>query len=166
MQKDDDFCGKFSGIVEVDETYIGGKRSGKRGRGAANKVPVIAMRERTSGKVRMKALGDVSSTTLKRFIRGGVEIGAEVHTDEFPSYLWLDSSEFTHRAVKHAETYVDGDVHTNGVENVFSLFKRSIVGVYHKVSAKYLPLYLNEFSYRFNNRHEFNLMDRVLRTSF
>jgi len=166
MQEDEEFCEKFSGIVEVDETYVGGKRSGKRGRGSANKVPVIGMKERTSGKVRLKALRDVSSTTLKRFIKGGVEIGAEVHTDEFPSYLWLDSSGFTHKAVKHAETYVDGNVHTNGVENVWSLFKRGIVGVYHKVSAKYLPLYLNEFSYRFNNREHFNLMDRVLETSF
>ena len=124
------------------------------------------MKERTSGKVRMKAVQNVSSTTLRAFIKGGIEIGAEVHTDEFPSYLWIDSSEFTHKAVNHQETYVDGEVHTNGVENVWSLFKRGIVGVYHKVSAKYLPLYLNEFSYRFNNRSEFNIMDRVLRTSF
>ena len=166
MQEDEDFCEKFSGIVEVDETYVGGKRAGKRGRGSANKVPVIGMKERTSGKVRLRALRNVSSTSLKRFIRGGVEIGAEVHTDEFSSYCWIDSSEFTHKAVNHQETYVDGDVHTNGVENVWSLFKRGIVGVYHKVSAKYLPLYLNEFSYRFNNRGEFNIMDRVLETSF
>lgn len=166
MQEDDDFCGKFRGTVEVDETYVGGKRKGKRGRGAANKVPVVGMKERTSGKVRMKAMGDVSSSTLRAFIREGIEAGSEVHTDEFRSYLWLDSSEFTHKSVNHSETYVDGDTHTNGVENVWSLFKRGIVGVYHKVSAKYLPLYLNEFSYRFNNREHFNLMDRVLETSF
>jgi transposase-like protein len=166
MQDDPEFCPKFSGIVEVDETYVGGKGKGRPGRGSANKVPVAGMKERTSGKVRMKAVQNVSSTTLKHFIRGGVEIGAEVHTDEFPSYLWLDSSGFTHKAVNHQETYVDGDVHTNGVENVWSLFKRAIVGVSHKVSAKYLPLYLNEFAYRFNGRSEFNLMDRVLETSF
>ena len=156
----------LKGIVEVDETYVGGKHKGGPGRGSSNKVPVVGMKERTSGKVRMKAVRNVSSSTLKHFIRGGIEIGAEVHTDEFPSYLWIDSSEFTHRAVNHQETYVDGKVHTNGVENVWSLFKRGIVGVYHKVSAKYLPLYLNEFSYRFNGRGEFNLMDRVLQTSF
>ena len=166
MQEDEEFCEKFSGIVEVDETYVGGKHKGGPGRGSSNKVPVVGMKERTSGKVRMKAVQNVSSTTLKHFIRGGVEIGAEVYTDEFPSYLWIDSSEFTNKAVNHQETYVDGEVHTNGVENVWSLFKRGIVGVYHKVSAKYLPLYLNEFSYRFNNRSEFNIMDRVLRTSF
>ncbi|MCH7923213.1 MAG: IS1595 family transposase [Nitrospinae bacterium] len=166
MQDDDDFCGKFRGIVEVDETYVGGKRRGKRGRGSANKVPVVAMRERTSGKVRMRALKNVSSSTLQGFIRDGIEAGSEIHTDQFRSYAWIDSSEFTHRAVNHRKAYVDGPVHTNGVENVWSLFKRAIVGVYHKVSAKYLPLYLNEFAYRFNHRHEFNLMDRVLETSF
>jgi len=72
-------------------------------------------------------------------------------TDEFSAYLWLDSSEFVHRAVNHGETYVKktkkGKIHTNGVENVWSLFKRGITGVFHKVSAKYLPLYLNEFSF-------------------
>ena len=80
------------------------------------------------------------------------------------------SSEFAHEAVNHSETYVryadDGPVHTNGVENVWSLFKRGIMGVFHKVSAKYLPLYLNEFEFRFNNRDEFNMMDRVLATCF
>jgi transposase-like protein len=92
--------------------------------------------------------------------------GAEVHTDEFTSYLWLDSSEFAHKSVNHTKTYASGNVHTNGVENVWSLFKRGIMGIDHKVSAKYLPLYLNEFAFRFNNRDEFNLMDKVLESCF
>jgi transposase-like protein len=166
MQDDRAFCQKFSGIVEVDETYVGGKRKGKRGRGAANKTPVVGIRERTSGKIRLKAVSDASSSTLKCFIREHAASGAHVHTDEFRSYLWLDSSEFTHSAVNHSQTYVDGDVYTNGVENVWSLFKRGITGVFHKVSAKYLPLYLNEFEFRFNHRDDTNLMDRVLETSF
>ena len=78
-----------------------------------------------------------------------------MHTDEFSSYLWLDSSEFTHGTVKHSETYVNGNIHINGVENVWSLFKRGIMGIFHKVSANYLPLYLHEFSFRFNNRARF-----------
>ena len=166
MQEDDAFCQKFSGIVEVDETYIGGIKRGRRGRGGANKTPIVGMRERTSGKIRLKAVENVSSTTLKRFIRTHAKPVSHVHTDEYTSYIWLDSSEFTHSAVKHAQTYVDGDIHTNGVENVWSLFKRGITGVFHKVSAKYLPLYLNEFEFRFNHRDDFDLMDRVLETSF
>ena len=166
MSEDVHFCEKFSGIVEADETYVGGKGKGPRGRSTANKVPVIAVRERTSGKVRMQAVENVSASVLAGFIRENVASGSTMHTDEFSSYLWLDSSEFAHHAVNHSERYVDGDVHTNGCENVWSLFKRGIVGVFHKVSAKYLPLYLDEFSFRFNNRDEFNLMDRVLATCF
>ncbi len=64
----------------------------------------------------------MSSTTLKAFIKSGVEIGADIHTDGFPSYLWIDSSDFTHKAVNHQKTYVDSEVHTNGVENLWSLF--------------------------------------------
>ncbi len=169
MQEDDDFCHKFSGICEVDETYIGGKGKGRRGRGASNKIPVIAIKERTSGKLRMKAVNNVKASTLKQFIRDNVAPGSNLNTDEFTSYLWLDSSEFVHSTVNHSETYVkydnDGVIHTNGVENVWSLFKRAIYGTFHKVSAKYLPLYLNEFAYRFNNRDQFNMMDRVLGTS-
>jgi hypothetical protein len=93
MQEDGEFCEKFDGIVEVEETYVGGKRSGRRGRGAATKVPVVAMRERTSGHVRMQAVKNVSGRTLAEFIREHARPGAEVHTDGFSSYLWLDSSE-------------------------------------------------------------------------
>lgn len=115
----------------------------------------------------MQAIESVGATVLKNFIREHAAPGAEIHTAELNSYLWLDSSEFTHRAVNHGETYVaPGNVRTNGVENVWSLFKRGIVGIFHKVSAKYLPLYLNEFAFRFNNRDEFNLMDKVLSECF
>lgn len=171
MQEDKDFCQKFAGVCEVDETYIGGKQKGLRGRAVStNKVPVIAIKERTTGKIRMQAVDDCSASVLKDFIRFNTKPGSVIHTDEFSSYLWLDSSEYAHEAVNHGETYVrytnDGAVHTNGVENVWSLFKRGIMGVFHKVSAKYLPLYLNEFEFRFNNRDEFNMMDRVLATCF
>jgi len=73
MQEDEDFCQKFAGVCEVDETYIGGKGKGPRGRGAANKIPVVAIKERTSGKIRMKAVKDVKSSTLKEFIRANVD---------------------------------------------------------------------------------------------
>lgn len=166
MQEDGDFCQKFDGIVEVDETYVGGKRPGRPGRGSANKVPVVGMKERTSGHVRMQAIKNVSGRTLAEFIRDHAKPGAEVHTDSFCSYRWLDSSEYAHRAVNHRKTYVDGPVHVNGVENIWSLLKRGIMGTYHKISEKYLPLYLDEFAFRFNYRNDFAIMDRVLQTSF
>jgi transposase-like protein len=68
--------------------------------------------------------------------------------------------------VNHRKTYVDGPIHVNGVENIWSLLKRAVMGVYHKISANYLPLYLNEFAFRFNYRDDFAIMDRVLQTSF
>ncbi len=168
MQEDPQFCQKFSGTVQVDETYIGGKGSGKRGRGAANKVPVVAIREQTSGTIRMQAVQNVKATVLKDFIRKHAEPGTVVETDRFRSYGWLDSSEFAHHTVDHRFRYVDPmtGASTNGVENVWSLFKRGIMGVFHRVSEKYLPLYLNEFEFRFNHRDDFNMMDRVLTTSF
>jgi transposase-like protein len=167
MQQDEEFCQKFSGVCEVDETYVGGKRKGQRGRSTATKVPVLGIKEKTSGKVMLRTAKDVSATTLAEFIRTHAEAGAEIHTDEFSSYLWLDSSEFKHKAVKHADEYVTADgVTTNGVEGIWSLFKRGIVGQFHKVSAKYLPLYLDEFAFRFNNRGEYDLMDKVLASSF
>lgn len=166
IQEDGDFCEKFDGIVEVDGTYVGGKRPGPRGRGAASKVPIVGIKERTSGQVRMQAVKNVSGRTLAEFIRDHAKPGAEVHTDSFSSYVWLDSSEYAHRAMNHRKTYVNGPVHVNGVENIWSLLKRGIMGTYHKISAKYLPLYLNEFSFRFNYRDDFAILDRVLQTSF
>lgn len=167
MQEDEGFCQKFAGICEVDETYIGGKGKGHRGRGAANKIPVVAIKERTSGKIRVKAVKNVKSSTLASFIRNYAKPGAEIHTDEYTSYMWLDASEFVHNSVNHRRTYVKaGNIHVNGIENVWSLFKRAITGVFHKVSAKYLPLYLNEFAFRFNNRDQVCLLDEVLKTSF
>ena len=166
MQENNPLLQKLAGVVEVDETYIGGKSKGQPGRALGSKVPVVGMKERTSGKVLMQAVENVTQQTLADLIREHISPGAEIHTDEFKSYLWLDSSEFIHKSVNHVKTYVHGNVHTNGVENVWSLFKRGIMGIYHKVSAKYLPLYLNEFAFRFNNRDQFNIIDKVLESCF
>lgn len=167
MSQDDGFLDQFSGVCEVDETYVGGKGKGRRGRGAENKIPVLGIKEKTSGKIRLKSVQNVKAATLQEFIRQHAEAGAEIHTDEFKSYLWLQYSEFVHKQVNHSIEYVTTDgVHTNGIENVWSLFKRGIVGTFHKVSAKYLDLYLDEFSFRFSNAKEYNLMDRVLIGSF
>jgi transposase-like protein len=105
----------------------------------------------------------VTGQTIADFIRENFAGGSMIHTDEFSGYFWLDSSEFAHKSVNHSQTYVaPGNVHTNGVENVWSLFKRAVMGTFHKVSTKYLPLYLDEFSFRFNNRGEYNMLDKVL----
>lgn len=165
MQEDANFCRKFSGIVEVDETYIGGKTKGSHGRGTANKIPVVGIKERTSGLVQMQALQNVSAKSLAAFIRRRTKRATSVHTDEFASYTWLDSSEYVHRSVNHTETYVaPNNVHTNGIENVWSLLKRGLTGVYHKVSGKYLQLYLDEYAFRFNHRNHTNMMNKVLTT--
>jgi transposase-like protein len=119
---------KLDGVSEGDETYIGGKRKGPRGRGSANKIPVVVMKNRPSGEVRMQAMESVTKESLADFIREHIAPGSEIHTDEFTSYLWLDSSEFAHQSVNHTDTYVaPGNVHTNGVENVWSLIKRGIM---------------------------------------
>jgi transposase-like protein len=90
MQEDKDFCQKFAGVCEVDETYVGGKQKGLRGRAVStNKAPVVAIKERTAGKIRMQAADDCSASGLQDFIWFNVKKGAEIHTDEFASYLWL-----------------------------------------------------------------------------
>jgi transposase-like protein len=167
MSQDDSFCEQFSGVCEVDETYVGGKGKGRRGRGSETKIPVVGIKEKTSGKIRLKSVHNVKAATLAEFIRLHAEAGSEIHTDQWNGYNWLGYSEFVHKRVNHSLEYVTDDgIHTNGIENVWSLFKRGVVGVYHKVSAKYLDLYLDEFSFRFSNAKEYNLMDKVLLSSF
>jgi len=142
---------KLQGIVEADETYIGGKHHGKRGRGSENKTPVFALVER-DGRVRAFKTERVTSTNLKAKIRENVDKKAVIMTDEFLAYKNLDR-EFVHYTVNHgAGEYVNGDVHTNTAEGFFSILKRGINGVYHHVSEQHLDRYLAEFGFRYNNR--------------
>jgi transposase-like protein len=136
------------GIVEVDETWLGGKGRGQgKTTGKANIVGAV----QRNGEIRLKLIPDRHKDTLHAFIAEHTERGTMIFTDEHPSYKSLPPE--LHRAVKHqAEQYVDGEVHTQGVENVWSLFKRSVVGSYHKVSLKHLPAYLDEMEFRFNGR--------------
>ena len=158
------------GIIEVDETYIGGKAKGK-GRGyVGNKIIVAGAIER-GGKVRMERIPNVKKATLHDFIARTVKDEAEaIYTDELKSYLGIADHNTRHETVNHsAEQWVVGDVHTNGIENVWSLFKRSIVGAFHKISAKHLDRYLEELEWRFNNRsnpHIFrDTMARIVNTN-
>jgi transposase-like protein len=144
------------GIVELDETYIGGRRR-HVGRGNRdNKTMVLGAIER-GGKVRLKVENRTKKTThkiLKEFIdQNTADETARLITDEDPSYKGIQDHNTTHETVNHrAEEWVRGDVHTNSVEGVWSLFKRSIVGSYHQVSTKHLQSYLDEFEWRFNQR--------------
>lgn len=148
---------KLIGIVEVDETYIGGKpRPGtgfhKRGRGT-NKTPVFGMVER-GGNIHRQVVADVSGKTLKAAIKECVDGGATIMTDEWPAYRGIGKDfDGGHRFVRHnLKQYADGDITTNTAESSFAILKRGIMGIYHAVSKKHLPRYIGEFDFRWNTR--------------
>jgi transposase-like protein len=155
---------KHSGQVEVDETFIGGKarnmHKGKRkvnGTGPVAMTAVQGLLERTTRKrgsqVRAMVVPDRKTATLQNNVRKYVLRGAQVHTDECPSYEGLDDT-FTHNVINHAVAYVRGHVHTNGLENFWSLLKRTIRGTYVSVEPFHLFRYLDEQSFRFNERKD------------
>jgi transposase-like protein len=142
---------KLNGTVEVDETYIGGRYDERRKRKAWQKQAVIGLLQR-DGTFEAKTIPTVSKQILTGIIKKRVDKKAKVMTDELPAYKSFKGS-FNHKSVNHrAEEWVRGDVHTNGIENAWSLFKRSIIGAYHKISTKHLDAYLDEFEWRFNGR--------------
>ena len=149
----------LKGIIEADESYVGVKAKNKHGRGGGGtqgrntkeKVPVVGVVER-NGDVKAKVVNDVSSKTLKSFIKQNVELDSTVCTDEWRGYNEL-CDYFEHLKVDHSSNqYVNGIIHTNTIENFWSLLKRGIVGQYHQVSRKHLPKYIDEFCFRYNNR--------------
>ena len=141
--------------IEADETYIGGKRiggGGGIGNYRRNKTMVMAAIQR-GGAVRMRTGRTHSKKVIQGFVRDVAPNPKRIMTDELPAYGGIADADTTHETVKHkADEWVRGDVHTNTVEGVFSLFKRSIVGSFHQVSGKHLDRYLDEFEWRFNNR--------------
>jgi transposase len=142
----------LQGVVEADETYIGGKRPGKRGRGAAGKTPVAGLIER-DGKVDATAVPDRKAMTRVPNIVDKVAPGSTVYTDELGSYHGLAAHGFNHDTVNHGiREFVRGNVHTNGMESFWAQFKRSVHGTFHHVSKKHCQKYLNEFSCRHNHR--------------
>lgn len=154
--------GFLTGEVEVDETYIGGKRHGKRGRGAEGKNPVVALIER-GGELRAGKVNHLSAQKLQGIIRNHVDTSANINTDEFRSYNGLDKTFAKHNTVKHyAGGYVNGTAHTNTLEGWFSLLKRGVNGTFHHVSEKHLDRYINEFVFRYNNRKIDDAMRSVL----
>ena len=142
----------LKGEVEVDETYIGGKRKGKRGRGAEGKTPVLALIER-GGELRAQKMKRLSAKALEGVIHKHVDTSANINTDEFRSYRGLDKEYKSHKTVQHGSgQYVNGAVHTNTLEGWFSLLKRGVNGTFHHVSEKHLNRYIDEFVFRYNNR--------------
>ena len=153
----------LSGVVEADETYVGGKLRSKAGTQRSklaasrvrmkNKVIVLGAVER-GGKLRVRLAPNARKGTIKGFLGDVVadDAGA-IYTDEFKSYATIGDADTIHDSVNHREgEYVRGVVHTNTMESAWSLFDRAVIGAYHKLSAKHLPAYLSEFEWRFNNR--------------
>ncbi|MGC1839738.1 MAG: IS1595 family transposase [Candidatus Acidiferrales bacterium] len=153
----------MGGTVEMDETYVGGARTGKRGRGAEGKEIVIGIRQR-GGDLRFFHAEDVKSGTLAKYVQENISADVEViMTDDFSAYPKAVRG-VRHETVTHsAGEYVRGDIHTNTVESAFSLLKRGIIGTWHKISAKHLPSYLNEMTFRFNRRKKSDLFVDTLR---
>ncbi|TKB61321.1 MAG: IS1595 family transposase [Nitrospira sp.] len=150
---------KLTGEVEADETYIGGKarnmhkdkkQKALKAEGYFRKAVVMGMLER-DGEVRTKVLNVASAKVLAREIRANVEPGSTLYTDQLASYTRV-GQEYAHHVINHAQEYVRGNVHTNGIENVWSLLKRGIKGTYVSVEPFHLFRYLDEQSFRFNTR--------------
>lgn len=152
----------MKGEIEADETYVGGKETnrhfskrtqGSTGRSTKTKTPVVGMVER-GGNVAATVVEDVKAKSLHAEIKGHVEAGATVYTDEWQGYKGLNKV-YDHQVIKHSEgKYVNGRIHTNTIEGFWSLLKRGIIGIYHFTSEKHLQKYVDEFVFRYNRRDE------------
>lgn len=154
---------QFTGPVEVDETYFGGKRRNMsksrreqlEGRGATGKTAVVGAKDRASKKVSARVVKSTDKKTLQGFVKQRTQSGAKVYTDEAIAYHGLP---FDHATVRHSlQEYVKGDVHTNGIESLWSMLKRAHKGTFHKLSPKHLDRYIREFA----GRHNIREMDTI-----
>ncbi|WP_375205086.1 IS1595 family transposase [Hyphococcus sp.] len=158
----------LQGHVEIDEAYVGGRRPGKRGRGAAGKTIIVGMKQR-EGRFAAKVIPNVKKATLRGVVLESVEVGSIVSTDELMSYGLLKDDGYKHGSVKHGakewsiyDWREDVTHSTNNVESFWRLFKKSIASTHIHVSQKYMDRYLGEFVFRSNHRHRENAMFDLL----
>ena len=151
--------GFFKGEIELDETYFGGRRKGKRGRGAAGKVPVFGIYER-NGTVRVEVVQNVTAQSLLNMTIKKVRRGSIVYTDKFRSYDALMFCGYRHLRVDHKRHFSSGRVYINGLEGFWGYAKERIIK-FHGVSKEKFPLYLKEMEFRYNNRHH-NLFSLIV----
>lgn len=150
------------GIVEGDETFVGGKYDKRRKRASHDKPCVVGVIQR-GGDVRAQKSPSRGARAIAAFLKESVEPGSGLMTDEYAGYQKIGRM-YDHKFVNHSKLqYVEGMTHTNSMENFWSLFKRGLIGQFHKVSEKHLDRYLDEFTYRFNGRDDEQLFQNTLR---
>jgi hypothetical protein len=159
--QDSESGGSLAGEIEIDETFIGGKvrnmhKHSKRriqafADGNYGKTIVLGMLDRNKGKVRATVIADRKADTMRSEIMGNVDRGSTIYSDEFANVYRMDER-YVHQTVNHLNTYVNGNVHTQGIENFWSLLKRGLTGTYVSVEPFHLFRYVDEQAFRFNNR--------------